>query len=228
MDLALEQAKLEFGMSSVGSLPILAAELLVEGSVSSSLSDLSVLTGGDEAEIRNVWSQVLSDLSITVNSREDSAWLIIHDQLDRIISGLIQPYEGTHLIIWSVYHEMDWSTSNHQYVGDSIGIEKLYELCDTYDELSTSYRRWDSCKSNQTLLEEISIEIYQEVKKFKLKLSQPTDHETLDAQFEEQLSRSTKIDVVAEAKKYNLTLSRAVEKEDKILPPVQTVAPSAI
>lgn len=55
---------------------------------------------------------------------------------------------------------MDWDDNNQKYVGDSIGIEKLYGLCDSYDDLEESKHRWQENKTNEELLAELQEDIY--------------------------------------------------------------------
>jgi hypothetical protein len=129
---------------------------------------LAGLDGKDHGEVRVYLEKVLHELEgETLPTRYEAAWIIVRHLIDAIIDGSIEPHEGLHWLIHNVYHAMDWSTSSKKFAGDSIGIEKLYGLCDAFDELSVAKYRWSLWKSNKKLLAELQEDIKRAATEYK-------------------------------------------------------------
>jgi hypothetical protein len=169
MNWKLELAKSLFGFRSAESFPEVATEALAEGADTPSLRILAGLTPveNDNDEMRKYLQKSLHELSLDWPSEEEAAWLLLRYYIDEIIDGRINPHEGLHTIIWDIYHRMSWYETNQHYAGDSIKIEKLYGLCDTFDDLAEATNRWDKEKTNEELKAELQIEIRNEAKIYK-------------------------------------------------------------
>jgi len=125
MNLKLELAKFEFGFLHTENLPDLAEIALEEGLDSPSLRILAGLSKIETDAIHDYWRRATGELAIDYPSREQAAWILIRHFIEQIISNQIDPHDGIHLIIWDIYHKMDWNKKNIKYAGDSIGIQKL-------------------------------------------------------------------------------------------------------
>ena len=167
MNWELEIAKLNLNLQRIENFIDLAIAALEEGQDSPSLRILAGLFKNDPVEIREYLHKTLSELNIKEPSKDEAAWPIIKEIVDDIINKKISPHKGIHSIIWDVYHKMDWDEKNGKYAGDCIGIEKLYGLCDSYDDLLNAENRRHKFKTNQQLLDELEIEIYKEIIEFK-------------------------------------------------------------
>jgi hypothetical protein len=163
MDWVIEIAKLNFGLQGIEAFVDLATNALVEGEDTPSLKVLAGLRKDDPREIRDYLDRTLVELGVKKMSKEETAWILLRYLIDEIIDNKMEPHRGIHSIIHDIYHQMDWSQTSKKYVGDSIGIEKLYGLCDTYDDLLESKYRWSLTKTNKNLLAELELEIYQAV-----------------------------------------------------------------
>jgi hypothetical protein len=162
MNWKLETAKLQFGLQYESNLPGLACSALVDGLDSPSLRVLAGLDGKDHVEVRKYLEKVLYELEgEALPTRDEAAWILVRHLIDAIVDGAIEPHEGLHTLIHNVYWAMDWSTSSTKFVGDSIGIQKLYGLCDSFDELSVANYRGSWWKSNKKLLAELQEDIKQ-------------------------------------------------------------------
>lgn len=179
MNWVLELAKAEFGLGQIESFPDLAAQALDDGFDSPSLCTLAGLSlvPTDNEEIRSYLRLALQELRIEWPSKEKSALILLHYFIDQIIDGSIEPHEGIHTIIWNIYHQMDWCESDNHYAGDSIHIERLYGLCDTYDDLSEATVRWDKHKTNDELKMLIQQEIRAEAEVYKDKYLAQLDNQ---------------------------------------------------
>jgi hypothetical protein len=173
MNWKLEIANLEFGLRHIESIPELAASTLEEGLDSPSLRILAGITQNDAEEIRKYLLRTINELEIECPSKEQSAWLLIEHYIKQIIENKIDPHAGIHLIIWKIYHNMDWFSENDKFDGGSIGMQRLYGFCVTYDELSESSHRWDKKKTNLELLAELRQEIIEASKEYVQYLAQP-------------------------------------------------------
>ena len=168
MNWKLEAAKLQFGLQHESKLPGVACSALAEGPDSPSLRILAGLDGKDHVEVRTYLEKVLHELEgEKLPTRDEAAWIIVRHLIDAIIDGSIEPHEGIHRLIHNVYNVMDWSASTKKFVGDSIGIEKLYGLCVNFDELSEAKHRWSLWKSNKKLLTELQEDIKQAATEYK-------------------------------------------------------------
>ncbi|MDD2319351.1 MAG: hypothetical protein PHO83_04790 [Geobacteraceae bacterium] len=171
MNWKLELAKMLFGLRPIESFPDLATEALGEGTDTPSLRILAGLTPvqKNNDEIREYLQKSLHELSVNWPSEEEATWMLLRHYIDEIIDERIEPHAGLHTIIWDIYHRMRWSESDQHYAGDCIKIEKLYGLCDTYDDLSESTHRWDEDKTNEELKAQLQIDIRTEAQNYKEK-----------------------------------------------------------
>lgn len=168
MDFRLELAKIEFALQPRGVLSRLAAISLEEGTDTPSLRILAGLSErGDISDLDVYIDRTMKELHILRPSRRESAWLLIEHYIDRITRGTIDPHEGIHIIIWDVYHKMDWDRKTEKHVGDAIGIHELYGLCDTFDDLSSATGSWSDTKTNEQLLDELREQIVVAAKRYK-------------------------------------------------------------
>jgi hypothetical protein len=164
MNWKLELAKSLFGLRHIGSFPDLATEAMGEGVDTPSLRVLAGLSPvqGNNEEITEYLQKTLRELEVDWPSEEEAAWLLLRYYIDAIIDGAIDPHAGLHTIISKIYRRMRWSESDKHYAGDSIKIEKLYGLCDTFDDLAEASTRWDKEKTNDQLKAELQKEIRNE------------------------------------------------------------------
>lgn len=167
MNFKLKQAQLAFGLECVEDLPSFACELIEDNFEN---QNLYVLAGLDKKEIREIWNYwelFLEDHKVPIFSKQESAWILINHYLDLIINNKTHPYDGMHAIVRDIYDGMGWDENNREYVGDSIEIQKLYGLFNTYEELGCATSRWYETKSNDQLRKETLIEIINEARAYK-------------------------------------------------------------
>ncbi len=154
-----ELAKLEFGFTHIENFPDIACEALRGGLDTPNLRILAGLGKKDTSEIRCYINRTLGDLRITEPMREESAWIMIRYFIGQIVSGQIDPHEGVHTIVWDIYHKTNWNIQDRCWAGDSIGIQELLGLCDTFDDLSVATHRWDLEKTNDELLVQLKADM---------------------------------------------------------------------
>jgi hypothetical protein len=174
MDWRLEIARVEFGIKAFEDMPGIAAEALAEGMDSESLRKLAGLEGGDAFDIQKYLASTLQELGIMPPSRDEAAWILINYFLDEILASKIDTYDGLHTIFWKIYFEA-WHAKDSKYVGDYGGLEKLYGLYDTYNELlHVAENPEDPCpwypdKTNRQVIGELKQEIFAAIREFNAK-----------------------------------------------------------
>jgi hypothetical protein len=168
MNWTLELAKLEFKLQHKENLPVIATSALEEGQNTPSLCILAGLDGNeDNPDIELYLGRTLDELRILRPGREESAWILIEHYIDQIVKRQMDPHDALHSMIWYVYHAMDWDEQNEAYAGDSIGIEELYGLCDTFDDLDAALDPLSPIKSNEELQEELKEQIVEAAERYK-------------------------------------------------------------
>lgn len=174
MNWQLEIAKLEFAFIAVDAIPDLACIALSEGMDSYSIRILAGINKTDFDDIRKYLGKVANELQIKYPTREESAWILIRYYFEQIIGSHIEPHRGLHTIIWQIYNQTGWRNRDQKSVGDYIGIQNLYGLCDTYDDFLETFvsldkqSSWDKSKTNRQILTELDQSILAAVIEFKL------------------------------------------------------------
>jgi hypothetical protein len=119
----------------LSSMPDAAVQALIEGLDSPSLVKLAGESGDHSNlfEIEELFRHALSELGLSLPSKEEAAHILISYWAEHIVSGLVQPREGARHILIDVYHKMDFP--NEKMVGEELGINRLLGLAYEYDDL---------------------------------------------------------------------------------------------
>jgi len=127
-------------------IPNIAVQALVEGFDSNSLRILASYTSVDYNffEIQDLLKKIMLELNIQLPTKTEASKILISFYIDEIIEKKIDPFVGVENIIKDIYYKSDMI--NEKYVGDCLGIEKLYGLYDDYNEFTSRHFN-DSNKS---------------------------------------------------------------------------------
>lgn len=79
--------------------------------------------------------------------------------VDKILNYEMEVIEGAKKLFFDVIDDYDFHSESKHYCYDSIGLEKIYGLFDTYEERLNADRAWQTEKTNVQLMEEIKTEL---------------------------------------------------------------------
>ena len=155
------------GDRTADQLPAIAMTGLEEGLDTPSLRILAGMDKSDNPfEIEKYFKQMLNELHIELADKRQAALdyaLIITDQ---ILTGDEDIITGTRRIFTIALAEYPFEKETRKYVYDSIGLEKIYGLLDTYSDISEADIPWHKEKTNRELMDEVRAELLVELKKW--------------------------------------------------------------
>ena len=155
------------GDRTADQLPDIAMSALEEGLDTPSLRILAGMNESDNPfEIEKYFRQMLDELHIELADKRQVALdyaLIIAGQ---ILTGDEDTITGTRSIFTIALGEYPFEKETRKYVYDSIGLEKIYGLLDTYSDISEADIPWRKEKTNQELMDEVRAELLVELKKW--------------------------------------------------------------
>lgn len=123
------------GELSVGDLPEVAVEALVEGLDSPHLARLAGETAATNAFVLSeTFERALREVGLTWPTRLEAFELVKSYALKRVVDGRIGVREGTARII-NGYRRVDHLLPAGKFVGDGAGVARLYALYHSFDEL---------------------------------------------------------------------------------------------
>lgn len=92
----------------------------------------------------------------------DEASLLI----DEILAGKEDVELGANKLFFNILGQYDFNAEIKKYVYDSIGLERAYGLLDTCMDLRDSDHQWEKKRSNEQLLEEVRIELFEQLQQW--------------------------------------------------------------
>jgi hypothetical protein len=162
MPFVIDVLRYEFGELPAADLPRIAADALEEGLDSRSLRMLaSQFMAVDQPSITlDLYRRALAELGVEVPKPREIALQLIEHTLEDVVASRLDAHEGAKRVIVDLYSETvpdDWVS---RYAGDAIGIERLYGLADTLDDLRESLHQWRPERSN----DDLEVELMQEIR----------------------------------------------------------------
>jgi len=153
--------RFELGLLPADELPHAAVQALEEGLDCEALRILAAhsLPPDDPSSVVTAYRRTLGDLGIVVPDRDGAVHELLEEDLAAIAAPRSHAYAEAKRTIAEIYFGLGFSGRNKEYVGDALGIEGLYGLVDTYDELVVSTRQWQAGRSNADLITELISEI---------------------------------------------------------------------
>ena len=164
MSLGYELLRCELGLRPLQDLPNLAISLLEDGDDSPGLRQLASYVGVpyDADGLAAVHRKILREICGDLPSARESSLLLLEELLDAIAQGLIDPFEGASRIIDDIYFPGGWHRLTEKYVGDSLGIERMYGDADAIRDLLVGHVSWEAHRSNVELVESAKADIKSE------------------------------------------------------------------
>lgn len=170
MNFRQQIAKYVTGNLTTDQLPDIGVKGLEEGFDTPSLCILAGLNKNESpSQIEHYFKMSLDELKIELPDKRQAAIEYAFAIVDEIIEGKKDVIEGTREIRYKAIDSYDFFSESKKYCYDSIGFESAYGLFDTYDELSNADRPWQKGKTNQQLMAETKVELFEELKKWKNK-----------------------------------------------------------
>lgn len=125
--------------NKLSTMPDAAVQALIEGFDSPSLAKLAGESGAHSNlfEIEELFRHTLSELGLSLPSKEEAAQTLISYWAKRIVSGSVQPREGARHILVEVYHQIEYP--NEKIVGETLGITSLVGPAYQYDDLQEGF-----------------------------------------------------------------------------------------
>jgi hypothetical protein len=165
-------ARLVIGDISMRSMPDIALQALEQGLDTPSLRILAGLSDNEnEFVIEGYVNETLQDLSIELPDTRQAAIQVGLAIADEIFKGKRKIFEGVQEIKWKSIDAYPFFEENKHYCYDSISFEKAYGLFVTIDDLRhTGTSQWQPGKTNQELEQELSQELFAELKEWSLRM----------------------------------------------------------
>jgi hypothetical protein len=159
-----ELLRFELGLVPGHVLPSLAVRALEDGLDSPALRILASfsLCEYDPEGVQAAYRQARNDFRVSIPSRTEAAFLLLEALLADIVNNSLDPYLGAKQIVGDIYYQGDWSARNVRYVGDSLGIEALFGIADSIDDLLESTHQWQPPRSNADLITQATAELREE------------------------------------------------------------------
>jgi hypothetical protein len=155
------------GDRTADQLPVIAMAGLEEGLDTPSLRILAGMDKSDNPfEIEKYFKQMLDELHIELADKRQTALDYALVIVDQILTGDEDVITGTHNIFTVALAKYPFEKETRRYVYDSIGLEKIYGLLDTYSDISEADIPWHKKKTNQELMDEVRVELLVELKKW--------------------------------------------------------------
>jgi hypothetical protein len=149
-------------------LPAIAVRGLEEGLDTPSLRILAGMKASDyPSEIQHYFQRSIEELNIVLPDKRQAALEYALSIVQETLEGSKDVISGMKEIRYDAIDSYDFFSESKHYCYDSIGFEKAYGLFDTYEELSTADRPWDSVKTNQELMGDVKSQLFEELKKWK-------------------------------------------------------------
>jgi hypothetical protein len=125
--------------TKLSTMPDAAVQALIEGFDSPSLTKLAGESGDHSNlfEIEELLRHTLSELGLSLPSKDEAAHILISYWAERIVSGSVQPREGARHILVQVYHRTEHP--NDKFVGETLDISSLVGLAYEYDDLHEGF-----------------------------------------------------------------------------------------
>ena len=159
-------AKYVTGNMRTDQLPEIGMTGLEEGLETPSLCILAGLSKNENPfQIEHYFKQTLEELKIELPNKRQAAINYSLAIVEEILEGKKDVIEGTREIRYKAIGSYDFFSESKQYCYDSIGFETAYGVFDTYDELSTADRPWQTEKTNEQLMSEVKQQLIEELKK---------------------------------------------------------------
>jgi hypothetical protein len=136
-----ELLRFELGLVPGHVLPSLAVRALEDGLDSPALRILASfsLCEYDPEGVQAAYRQARNDFRVSIPSRTEAAFLLLEALLADIVNNSLDPY-----------------------LGDSLGIEALFGIADSIDDLLESTHQWQPPRSNADLITQATAELREE------------------------------------------------------------------
>ena len=171
MDFRQQIAKYVTGNMTSDQLPDIGMTGLEEGLDTPSLCILAGLSKNESPfDIEHYFKLSLDELGLELPSIREAALEYAIGIVGEIIEGKKDLIKGTREICYNAIRSYDFYSETKQYCYDSIGFATVYGLYDTYDELSNADRPWQTEKTNEQLMAETKIDLFEELKKWRDKI----------------------------------------------------------
>ncbi len=149
-------------------LPDIAIAALEEGLDTPSLRILAGMSKSDNPfELEKYFKQTLEELHIQLPGDRQAALDYAVLITDQILSGDEDIISGTQDIFYIALHNFPFEKETKKYVYDSIGLENIYGLLDTYNDLRDADIPWQKGKTNQQLMDGVKVKLLAELKRWR-------------------------------------------------------------
>ena len=147
--------------------PEFAVSGLLEGYESKYLGILAAMTKTDDtADLRKYFKWTIEDLNIELPKKRDASLMYSSGIVDEILNGQKDIIEGVDEIKNYAIDSYNFRDETDKYLFDSIGFERAYGLYVEYYDLLDEF----ISESNKTLIKETKAELFDEIKKWDIKL----------------------------------------------------------
>ncbi len=167
MSFELTVYRFELGLLTADWLPSAAVAALEEGLDTESLRVLASLALSDYApdDVLTAYRRAMAELALDVSSRDRMISALLRAHLVHIVTPGIDPFIAAQTLISEIYYQCSYCERDTHVVGDSLGIERLYGLVDSCEELTQSVHPWDPARSNAEQLSELRTRIRTEAER---------------------------------------------------------------
>ncbi len=156
------------GDRTTDQFPAIAMTGLEEGLDTPSLRILAGMNKNDNPfELEKYFKQMLEELHIQLPDDRRAAIEYAVLITDRILSGDKEVITGARDIFYTALHNFPFEKETKKYVYDSIGLENVYGLLDTYNDLRDADIPWQKGKTNQQLMDEAKVKLLAELKRWR-------------------------------------------------------------
>lgn len=153
-------------------LPDIAVQGLEEGLDTTSLCILAGLSKSENFFlVEHYFKLTLEELKIELPNRRQAALEYALAIVDEILEGEKEIIQGTKEICSNAIGSYDFFSETKDICFDSIGFEAVYGLSVTYSDLVEADHSWDTLKTNKQLMIEVETELFDELKKWKDKIT---------------------------------------------------------
>ena len=175
MNFKQQIAKYVTGNITTDQLPEIGSIGLDEGLDTPSLRILAGLNKDENPfQIDHYFQLSLEELNITLPDKREAAIEYALAIVDEILAGEKDVISGTSEILNNAIGSYDFHSESKQYSYDSIELQGVYGLFDTYEELSSADTPLQKHKTNKELMEELKVELLEELRKWQDKFKDDT------------------------------------------------------
>jgi len=172
MNLRQQIAKYVTGNTTTDKLPELGVSGLEEGLDSPNLRILAGLSKNESPfQIEHYFGLAIEELDLELPDKRVAAIEYALALVDEILDGKRDVIQGTREIMYNAIASYDFFSETKKYCYDSIGLDKVYVLLDTLDEISGGDWSWLPEKTNIQVMTETKAELFIELEKWKNKMN---------------------------------------------------------